>query len=164
METGSLALFKCVLLLGLGAWTATLLFNNAQKSKTVVDAFQRVMAMRELRDIPAFLEIAERRAVSDARVYRLGYWILVVLQAATAVALLVAGLQFGLFALGMAHAAATAASEANIGLCLLLATWFYFLIGGAWFIYWIKMEGLQITHVSMLALTVASAVVVNMPS
>ncbi len=75
MEAGSLAFFKSVLLLGLGAWTATLLFNNAQKSKTVVDAFQRVMAMRELRDIPAFLEIAERRAISDARVYRLGYWI-----------------------------------------------------------------------------------------
>lgn len=51
------------------------------------------------------------------------------------------------------------ASVVLIGFSLLAALWLAIMIGGLWFSYWIRQEGLQLTHIVLLAVTVLVAAV-----
>jgi NAD(P)-dependent dehydrogenase (short-subunit alcohol dehydrogenase family)/predicted small integral membrane protein len=156
----SLALLKSVIIFGLGLWTGVLVGNNLQKPGAAIEAFARIMTMRDLENIPAFHEIRQMRLCANPTIHRLAYWTLLVLQVVATLMFLLAGAEFGLAGFGVARIS-TVVVHANMGLTFLTATGLFFLIGGAWVLHWIKVEGLQITHLCLLVLAVAVEVLLN---
>jgi hypothetical protein len=75
-------------------------------------------------------------------------------------------LAWGAMRLGLAlfsfEEAAVAIATATLGLTALMATSLVMLVGGAWFAYYIRQEGAQITHFVLIGLSVGALVLVNL--
>jgi uncharacterized membrane protein len=56
---------------------------------------------------------------------------------------------------------AEALAVVNLALAALIALLFFFLLGGTWFVYHVKQESLQISHVAMIALAIGAAILCN---
>lgn len=156
---------KAVVLAGLAGYLTLFVLNNLTDPTTNSAAVARMMTMRELREDPPLGQGVLWRAIAAPTVHRIGYLLVILVQAVGAVLLWCA-------AVPLAVAAATGATGigdgplavANLGLAVFVALFFGFLLTGLWFSYWVKMGPVQQGHLTLLLVGLASTIVVNLNS
>jgi predicted small integral membrane protein len=147
-----------VLYLGLyGLWLAVAAFNNIMDFSTNRHLLSNVLSMRELKDDPVLGKGLVGRAIEGDVVPGL------VLRVVIAVQIIIVLLM----ARGVWHLAlsdrATGIGAANLSFAALFGLWFWFLIGGLWHGYWMKMPQVQQVHLAMIMLTLGGVILINMP-
>ncbi|ODP33459.1 hypothetical protein A9762_19065 [Pandoraea sp. ISTKB] len=153
-------IFKLVLVAGLTLWSAIAALNNVVAFSASAGAIGATLIMAPLRAPPAIDLPLLRRALRAKGWSVLALSIVIALQIAATVCLGWGGIQL---AGAIGHGAtATAIAWATLGLSALSAAWLMMMIGGLWFGYWIRQEGLQLTHMMLLTLTIAAAAVLRM--
>ncbi|WP_217424828.1 DUF2165 family protein [Pandoraea aquatica] len=156
-------IFKLVLVTGLTLWSAIAALNNVVAFGASSWAIGRTLNMSPLREAPAIEIPLLRRALHAKGWSVLALLVLIALQLAATLCLGWGGIQLaGAIGVGAAHATHTAIAWATLGLSALSAAWLMMMIGGLWFGYWIRQEGLQLTHMMLLTLTIAAAAVLRM--
>ncbi len=158
----SLLLFKFVLAGGLALWLTLGFFNNVMAFGAGVAAIGRLMNMQMFEQPPAIQHpLLSRR--TDKPILHLVVYSFVTLIEGVAAALF----WYAVFGLGGALSAGAdvgeAVARANLALSALAFMCFIMLLGGGWFAYHIGQEGMQLTHFTLIGLSVAGAIVMNMP-
>lgn len=154
----SLQMFQGINAVGLGAWAALAFFNNCKAFNASTGATARTMGMALLSEAPEIKTPLSTRSISAPLVHRAALLWIMALQGLAA-ALLVSGT----VALFMAGEPETGRALVNFGLCALCACWLSMLLGGLWFAYWIRQEGLQLTHLALQLWVSISFLVFNYP-
>ncbi|QPF76103.1 DUF2165 domain-containing protein [Roseateles sp. DAIF2] len=154
----SLALFLSVHALGLAVWLSISAINNIRAFAGSAAAVGATMSMAPLRQPPAIDTPLLSRAIASPALHRLALLGVLALQLAAAGAgwagcwqLLVVG------DLGAAR------PWLNLALSGFTAFLFAMHLGGLWFGYWIRQEGLQLTHVALLIWAVVAFFLFNTP-
>jgi predicted small integral membrane protein len=145
------------LYLGLYAlWLAVAVANNILDFGTNRHLLGNVTSMRELKADPVLGKGIVRRAIDDPRYAGLILRVVIVVQI-----IIVALMLRGVWHLAVSDRA-TGTGAANLSLAALFCLWFWFLIGGLYHGYWIKMPQVQQVHFAMVLLTLGGALLINM--
>lgn len=153
-------LLKAVVVSGLGLWLATALINNIIAFKNGVFAIGMLMGMKLFEQEPAIQTPLLRRRVTSAGWHRVIYSTILAAEAVTAGLLAIAAAAL----LGSAFGAVlpgTAVHFANAALLSFIALGALMLVGGAWFVYYIRQEGAQLTHLVMIGVGIAAVQMIN---
>lgn len=159
-ETAIWMLLKVLLTWGFALWTGVGTLNNLIGFRASAATLARTMAMQPLRDPPAIDSPLAGRALTSPHWAKAAMLAIVIIQSLATLSLGAGGV------LLLASIAGLAALNAGIaialtGFVLLAALWLGMMIAGLWFGYWIRQEGLQLTHIALLAATVLAATVVR---
>jgi len=152
---------KTAILAGLALWLTVAVFNNITDFATNDHLLGLMLSMELVRADETLGNGLEWRAWGRG--------------AATAVLVVVIAVQVAVSALlwrgavrfaeagrsGAAAAEARAIRAANQALGAFMGLWFWFMIGGLWFGYWMKQGPVQMVHMTLLTLGVLAAVAVN---
>lgn len=152
------AIFRAMLVLGFALWTMVAALNNITGFRGAAAAISCTMGMTPLNDPPAIVSPLTRRALTSPRLAAVSLILILVVQIAAALSLGLGGILLLAEALG-AGAPEWGVAVALGGFALLTILWFMMMIGGLWFGYWIRQEGLQLTHLALLAVTMIAAAV-----
>ncbi|MET3898149.1 putative small integral membrane protein [Devosia sp. UYZn731] len=157
----SLVLLKTVLLSGLALWLAIVVLNNVTAFRNGVFSIGALMGMQLFNQEPAIVSPLLSRRVKSAAWHRLIFSIIVLVEAAVALLLATAAIIHVGILLGGSDAA-SAVVWANLALCGFITMSLIMLLGGAWFAYYIRQEATQITHLVLIGLGIAGAVLMNL--
>lgn len=158
MEWGlTLLQLKTLVTAGLATWLSMAVGNNIIDPGTNIHLLTQMMSMAELKQDGVLGQRLLWRRVEAAWTVRLV--LLLVIFAQVAVALL---LWRATFLLGWTPDAKAAVSAANLGVGSFAGLWFVFLTGGMWFGYWMKMVPVQQVHMALLAIAVATLILINL--
>ncbi|MFS2127785.1 DUF2165 family protein [Pseudomonas sp. Pseusp97] len=158
MDThASLMIFQATCFLGFGLWLSIALINNLQAFSSSVAAVGATMAMAPLRQPPAIDFPLRVRALASPALHRLALIVVVLLQA-----LAVLAAWSGCYELLLGDGLATARPWLNLALSAALGFLFAMLLGGMWFGYWIRQEGLQLTHLALVLWMLLNFLVLNL--
>jgi predicted small integral membrane protein len=149
---------KTLVVAGLAAWLSLAVFNNIVDFGTNRFLLSNVTSMRELKADPNLGKGIIGRAVDDNRYPALLLRFIIVVQIAIAFLL-----WRGAWHLAFASDAAFAVGAANFGLAAFAALWFWFLIGGLYHGYWIKLPQVHQVHLALVIISIGSIVLVNTP-
>ncbi|MGL4439028.1 MAG: DUF2165 family protein [Bosea sp. (in: a-proteobacteria)] len=149
---------KALIVAGLAAWLSLAVTNNILDFGTNRFLLSKTTTMQELKD-----DANLGRGLIGRAVEGLGYpgiilRIVIVLQ--IAISLL---LWRGAVHLAMTTDYRFAIGAANLGLAAFLLLWFWFLIGGLYYAYWMKMLPVQQVHFTLVIITLGAMILVNMP-
>jgi len=158
----SLLLVKLVFICGLALWLAVVSLNNMTAFRGGAASVGALMSMRLFDQDPAIDSPLLKRRVLSPGWHRFVYSAVVALELAVAILLARAAFSFALAILG-ALDVAQAILRANLALSGVLALGFVMLLGGAWFAYYIRQEGMQITHLMLIGLGAVGALLINIP-
>lgn len=156
----TILLLKAAVLSGLGLWLATALLNNLIAFRNGVYAIGMLMGMKLFEQEPAIETPLLSRRVTSTGWHRLVYSAILVAEAVTVLLLAVAAVAMPGSAFGLVQPT-TAVELANIALLAFIALAALMLVGGAWFVYYIRQEGAQITHLVMIGVGIAAVQMVN---
>lgn len=149
-------MFKAAIVIGFAVWTTVVAVNNIVGFRSAAAAIGRTMAMTPLNEPPAIASPLVGRALTSPRWSIAALIAILLVQIAAAGALGIGG--FMLLAVNQLPSASVSGSSlALIGFTLLAGLWLAMMIGGLWFGYWIRQEGLQLTHIALLAITILAA-------
>jgi predicted small integral membrane protein len=158
----TLVLLKAVLLSGLSLWLAIVVLNNVTAFRNGVFSIGSLMGMKLFNQEPAIVSPLLSRSVESASWHRLIFSVIVLVE--VAVALLLATASVAYFGtLQSSSDVAHAVVWANLALCGFVAMSLIMLLGGAWFAYYIRQEATQVTHLVLIAIGIAGAVLMNLP-
>jgi predicted small integral membrane protein len=149
---------KTLVVAGLAAWLSLAVFNNIVDFGTNLFLLSNVTSMRELKADPNLGKGIIGRAVADDRYPALLLRIIITLQIGTALLL-----WRGAWHLAFAVDPAFAKGAANLGLAAFAALWFWFLIDGLYYGYWMKLPQVQQVHLALVIISIGSIILVNMP-
>lgn len=152
------AVFKAIIVLGFALWTMIAVLNNVVGFRGAAAAIGCTMGMTPLNDPPAIVSPLSRRTMTSPSLAKASLVLILIVQIA---ALIFLG-SGGALLLAAAFGAGTpewGMAAALAGFAFLTCLWFMMMIGGLWFGYWIRQEGLQLTHISLLAVTMLAAAV-----
>jgi predicted small integral membrane protein len=152
----SLWLFQATLALGLSAWLCIAVLNNLQAFRASVGAVGATMAMAPLRQAPAIDIPLLGRALHSPAWHRIAVLLVLLLQIIAAGAALT-----GSYLLLVESDLMQARPWLNLALSAFLGFTFSMLLGGLWFGYWIRQEGLQLTHLVLVLWALLAFVVFN---
>lgn len=152
----SMGLFLIVQALGLSLWLSIAVLNNWQAFRSSVGAVGATMAMEPLRQNPAIEIPLLTRAVRSARLHQLALLVVLALQVVAALAAWT-----GSYQLILGGGLLAARPWLNLALSGFSAFVFAMLLGGLWFGYWIRQEGLQLTHLVLSIWAVVAFVLFN---
>ncbi len=155
-----LDLFKAVLTLGLALWSIIVVINNVVGFASAAAAIARTMSMAPLEAEPRVDSPLYGRKLVRPLWSRIALIAILACQIAAAVGLGVGGAGFVMAWFGHGQAT-TATASATLGLAAHAAAIILMMSGGLWFGYWIRQEGLQLTHVALLGMTAAAVLVIN---
>lgn len=155
--TTSLMIFQAIHFLGFSLWLSIALINNLHAFASSAGAVGATMSMAPLRQPPEIDIPLRVRALPSPALHRLALSVVILLQV---VAVLTAWV-------GCYHVLAGAGPEVarawlNLALSAALAFLFAMLLGGLWFGYWIRQEGLQLTHLVLIVWVLLGFVLLNM--
>ncbi|MEN5201266.1 DUF2165 family protein [Pseudomonas wadenswilerensis] len=152
----SLWLFQAVQAIGLSLWLGIAVLNNLQAFRASLGAVGATMAMAPLRQAPAIDIPLLSRALHSTAAHRIALLVVLVLQVVAAVAALI-----GTYVLLIGTGLEPARPWLNLALSAFLGFSFAMLLGGLWFGYWIRQEGLQLTHLVLVLWALLAFVVFN---
>lgn len=157
MDThASLLIFQTVLAAGFSLWLSIALVNNLLAFASSAGAVGGTLSMAPLRQAPAVDSPLLARAIHSPVVHRAALVIIVLLQL---IAVLTAWA--GCYSLLGGTGIEAARPWLNLALSAALGFLFAMLLGGLWFGYWIRQEGLQLTHLLLVVWVVLNFVVFN---
>ncbi|CAI8888855.1 MULTISPECIES: DUF2165 family protein [Pseudomonas] len=152
----SLWLFQAVQAIGLSLWLCIAVLNNLQAFRASLGAVGATMAMAPLRQAPTIDFPLLSRALHSTAAHRIALVVVLVLQVAAAATALI-----GSYALLIGAGLEAARPWLNLALSAFLGFTFAMLLGGLWFGYWIRQEGLQLTHLVLVLWALLAFVVFN---
>jgi len=153
----SLMIFQAICFLGFSLWLSIALINNLQAFSSSVAAVGATMAMAPLRQPPAIDFPLLARALTSPALHRLAMTVVVLLQA-----LAVLAAWAGCYELLLGAGLDAARPWLNLALSAALAFLFAMLLGGLWFGYWIRQEGLQLTHLVLVIWVLLNFLILNL--
>lgn len=144
-------LAKAIVFGGLGSWLLLAALNNLMDANTNITLLSRMMRMDAIREDGTLGQGLLVRAIKNDAYIPLLLRVVALTQLSIATTLI-------LVALAMAAAGVQLVTVdyvwltdmATLSVSAFLSLWFFFLIGGLWFGYWIKMGSVQIVHFTML--------------
>lgn len=152
----SLLIFQFICCIGLTLWLTISLINNLHAFASSTGAIGATMSMAPLAQHPAINLPLLARAVTSHSIHRLALSIIVLIQAA---AVLTAWL--GCYELLLGAGLELALPWLNLALSATLGFLLAMLLGGIWFGYWIRQEGLQLTHLLLMVWVLLHFVILN---
>jgi len=155
----SLWLFQALHALGLAVWLSLSVVNNIQGFAGSVAAVGATMNMAPLKLAPIVDTPLLARALRLPALHRAALLLVLVLALQ-----IVAACAFwaGAWPLLLSDDLAAARPWLNLGLSAFSLFLFAMHLGGLWFGYWIRQEGLQQAHISLLLWTVAAFLLFNL--
>jgi hypothetical protein len=156
----TILLLKAAVVSGLGLWLAIALLNNVIAFGNGVFAIGMLMGMKLFEQEPAIRTPLLSRRVTSTGWHRVVYVTVLLAEAVTVALLGIAAVAL----LGSALAVvlpATAVGFANTALLAFIALASLMLAGGAWFVYYVRQEGAQITHLIMIGVGIAAVQMLN---
>jgi predicted small integral membrane protein len=161
MVVTTFILIKLMVIGGLTLWMTLAVINNLVGFQGGVAAVGNLMSMHLLRQPPTAESPLLSRAVESARWHRAVFVLTVVLEIGCALLLWRATvLLAGTMCSRTDPAAALVA--VNLALAAFLVLMFFFNIGGTWFAYYVRQESLQISHVALIGVAIAAAILCNL--
>lgn len=154
----SLWIFQTVHALGLAVWLSIAMCNNWWGFTGARFAVGATMSMAPLRANPAIATPMLSRAVYSVVWHRIALVVVMVLQASAA-----AACWAGCYEWVVRGDLASARTWLNLALGGMAAFLLAMHLGGLWFAYWIRQEGLQATHLLLLGWTVLLFALFNLP-
>lgn len=156
-----LDLAKTILLTGLAFWITLIAFNNATDPGTNTGLIGQMISMEAIKADPAVGNGLEWRAWPQWLATPI-LVLVIALQAVIALLLWRAALMFTRHLFGAREEEPVRAIKAaNVALSAFMSLWFFFLVGGLWFGYWMKLGPVQGVHFTLLIVTVLSLLFVN---
>lgn len=156
---------KGLLMLSLGIWLGLGVFNNLVDSGTNRYLLGEMFTMSQLKTDSYLGKGLLHRAISSQRMTRITLSIVIIMQMIVIILFWCAAYQ--LFAVIWNHGntmnESRAIATANIALAGYLGLWIFFLCGGLWFGYWMKMGHVQQVHMMLVIIAVASLIFINSP-
>jgi predicted small integral membrane protein len=128
--------------------------NNVTAFHGGVAAIGGLMSMQPFQEAPAINSPLLARKVTSTAWHRLIYSFVLLVEIVVAILLWVAVIAIAGTLIDPAGGAA-AVTRANLALTGLVAMVFVMALGGAWFAYYIRQEGFQITHLALIVLAIA---------
>ena len=156
--TDSVHLFQLVNALGITAWLSIAALNNMHAFFGAAGAVGATMSMTPLRQAPAVDTPLLARAIGSPGLHRAALLLVLGLQILAAVTC-----ALGSYHLAIGGGLMAARPWLNLALSSLAASLFAMHLGGLWFAYWIRQEGLQLTHIALLIWTLAAFFLFNAP-
>lgn len=156
----SLGLVEFLVLGGLAFWMTLAVVNNVIGFRGAVIAIGHLMNMETLRQPPTGESPLLSRAVGGAGWHRFVMALTLLFEIVSGLLLWWATLMIAGNTWGKVDRA-EALAVVNLALAALIALLFFFLLGGTWFVYYVKQESLQISHVAMIALAIGAAILCN---
>ncbi len=156
----SLLLFKLVFVVGLALWVAVISINNVTAFRGGVASVGAMMSMQMFDQTPAIDSPLLKRRVTSPAWHRLICGFVVVVEWLVAILLCYAAIGIASAVLGYLDVT-DAMLRANLALAAFLAMGFIMLLGGAWFACYIRQEGMQITHLSLIGIGIVGALIMN---
>jgi len=154
----SLWLFLAVQALGLAVWLTMSVINNCRGFGGSAGAVGATMSMATLKQPPAIDTPLLTRAIDSKVLHRMALLVVLALQTVAAAACWTGCWQLlGLGDLGAAR------PWLNLALSAFTAFLLAMHLGGLWFGYWIRQEGLQLTHIALLVWVAAAFFLFNTP-
>lgn len=154
----SIWLFQSVHALGLSAWLSIAVINNLQAFAGSAGAVGATLSMAPLKQAPAIATPLLARAIASPLLARFAMLTVLALQ------IVAAGAGWtGAYALVVKGDLALARPALNLAMSSFAAFLFAMHLGGMWFAYWIRQEGLQLTHIALLVWSVAAFLLFNLP-
>ncbi|CAM2827203.1 Predicted small integral membrane protein [Pseudomonas gessardii] len=153
----SLLIFQTVLILGFGLWLSLALINNLHAFAGSAGAVGATMSMAPLREHPPIGTPLLVRAVQSATLHRLALALIILLQAGAVLTVWI-----GCYALLWGTGLEAARPWLNLALSAALGFVMLMLLAGLWFGYWIRQEGLQLTHLLLVVWMLLGFVVLNL--
>lgn len=144
----SLWLFLAIQSMGLAVWLSISVLNNCRAFSGSVSAVGATMAMAALKQPPAIDTPLLSRSIGSHAVHRMALLTVLVLQTVAA-----AACWAGCWHLLVMGDLVAARPWLNLALSAFVAFLLAMLLGGLWFAYWIRQEGLQLTHLALLVWT-----------
>jgi hypothetical protein len=156
-----LLLAKLVTIGGLATWLTIVALNNVRNFAGGAAAIGLMMSMRLFEDPPVIDTPLLSRRVTSPSWHRAVLGFVLAIEIVVALALWAASFMlFGTMS-GMVGVP-DATNAANFALAGFLALIFVMMWGGAWFVYYVKQEGAQMTHLALLGIGLAAAIVANL--
>lgn len=152
----SLLIFQATCLLGFGLWLSIALINNLQAFASSAGAVGATIAMAPLLQQPAIDTPLLTRAMTSPALHRLALIVIVLMQLVA-----VATVWVGCYELLLGAGLEAARPWLNLALSAALGFLFAMLLGGLWFGYWIRQEGLQLTHLALIVWALLNFVILN---
>ena len=137
----SLLIFQITCCIGLSLWLSISLINNLHAFASSAGAIGATMSMAPLAQPPAISLPLLGRAMISPSLHRLALSIIVLIQAAAALTAWV-----GCYELVLGAGLEASLPWLNLALSATLGFLLAMLLGGIWFGYWIRQEGLQLTQ------------------
>lgn len=154
--TDSIHLFQLVNALGMTTWLSIAALNNVHGFFGAAGAVGATMAMTPLRQAPTIATPLLARAISSPSLHRAALLLVLALQILAAVTCAI-----GSYHLAIDGGLMAARPWLNLALSGLAVSLFAMHLGGLWFAYWIRQEGLQLTHIALLIWTLAAFLLFN---
>jgi predicted small integral membrane protein len=154
----SLWLFLAVQAIGLAIWLSISVVNNCRAFGGSAAAVGATMSMALLKQPPPIDSPLLSRAIDSHALHRMALVMVLTLQTVAGVACWV-----GCWQLVVVGDLGAARPWLNLGLSVFTMFLFAMHLGGLWFGYWIRQEGLQLTHIGLLVWTVVAFLLFNMP-
>lgn len=147
-----------LLIAGLSLWLTLAIINNILDFATNRHLLSEVTSMRELKHDNLLGKGLVARAIGSETYPA---WLLRVVIATQIIAACL--LWRGLAYLLGAETLTAAVPAVNLGLAAFLAIWLWFLIGGLYHGYWIKMPQVQQVHLALVIISIGAMILVNLP-
>ncbi|WP_224367541.1 DUF2165 family protein [Hyalangium versicolor] len=154
---------KIVILMGVSVWLTLAVINNIMDPATNISMIGQMMRMDPIENAPHLGAKLRRRAVTSPHAHKRSFYIATIIQIIAAVLMWRGAVMLIIAAWGPenAQALAHATAAVNLGLGVLVVLWLWFLCGGLWFGYWLRMPQVQQTHMTMLFTTLLMVLMVN---
>lgn len=150
--------------LGIGCWLLLAAVNNLVDGGTNIALLTRMMSMKDLRDDKILGQGLLTRAITDPVQAPLMLKGIAVAQIIIASALIFSSLMLVLMAFNIQiFQPSQILLMTSSAVLLFMCFWFFFLIGGLWFGYWIKMGNVQAVHFMMLVFSMLLQVILYLP-
>ena len=156
-----LLFIKPAITLSLAIWLSIACFNNIIDRRTNRILLSDMLSMKLIREDTKLGQGLLSRSWSNEKRVNNFLWLIVCIQALISLMLWIS--TTGLI-LSICHkiCTTTALSIANFSLFLFTLLWVWFLCGGLWFGYWIKMGHVQIVHLLLFIVSLLSIIVINL--
>ncbi len=154
----TLAQLQTIVVAGLALWMTLAVYNNIVDSGTNRALLGKVTSMQELKEDPVLGKGLIGRAVDNPAYPRAILNVVIVVQL-----VVVALLWRATWLLAFNAPSPAALGAANLALGAFIALWFWFLIGGLFYGYWMEMPQVQQVHLTLVIVAILAMLLVNLP-
>ncbi|MFT6914701.1 MAG: putative small integral membrane protein [Motiliproteus sp.] len=161
MYSRSKLLPEVLIVTGLALWMSIAWFNNLTDQGTNIIHLENMLSMKLLQDTQ-FAQGLIWRAWPEGW-SPLVLQVILVVQAVVALSLWRAAISYIRCLSSRSTSAATPRRLANYALSLFGGLWLMFLCGGLWFGYWMRQGPIQNVHMTLVLITLATLIFINLP-